>query len=479
MEIGNSNTGNNGLRRGFSTGSVSAAAIKASIRYYFKCKKFFQLEIKMPGGENALIGIAELSKEDVYSPPLAGGVSRAAVIKDSGDDPDVTNGIKICADFMSLDDADGAVNMLLNEIDDIRGKQNQDNQGGQGGLINGGKNTPILLDLYGKASETILTRLPDGIKKYYGKLYIYNIIKHLGFSIILSSSSGIGIVKRQGLPVNPGFPAINPVPFKMIEWAVKEEISRRISGSAGINKLNGMSGSRVLLSILYVPGGDIVAKKTLNPRLGIEGGISILGTTGYVIPISTKAWLETIKSSLAFLSGNKIDTCVYTPGRFSEKMAMKLFKDMPQESFIEIGDYVSYSMRKAAGSGIKRVIFAGQFGKIVKISQGARNTNARYGELDLKYLGGLVKAALKEHVDIISGNAVNDLYEKIINSNTSRQAYDHILSLHSVYSRLSDKIFYNVLQAAKENLIRMSREQVNIDIVLISYEGKMQASTSL
>ncbi|MDA8272953.1 MAG: cobalt-precorrin-5B (C(1))-methyltransferase [Deltaproteobacteria bacterium] len=485
METVNSNAGNNGLRKGFSTGSVSAAAIKASIKYYFKHQKFFRIEIKMPGGENVLLPVAELSKIPPLIPPKVGGirgrwVSRASVIKDSGDDPDVTNGIKICADFMFLDDADSAVAMLLNEADDIKGNQNQDNQGGQ---VNRSKNTLMFLHLYEKAGETILTRLPDEVKKYYGKLYIYNIIKHSGFSIILSSSAGIGIVRRQGLPVSPGFPAINPVPFKMIEWAVKEEINGRINdragNSAGINqnKLNGIPCNGVLLSILYVPDGGIVAKKTLNPRLGIEGGISILGTTGYVIPISAKAWLGTIKSSLAFLSGNKIDACVYTPGRFSEKTAMKILKDMPKESFIEIGDYVSYSIRKAAGSGIKRVIFAGQFGKIVKISQGARNTNAKYGNLDLKYLGALVKAVLKEHIDIMQEDMAVDLYEKIINSNTSRQAYDYILSLRNVYNPLPDKIFYNILKAAKENLIRMSRGQVNIDIILISYEGKMLAST--
>ncbi len=485
METVNSNAGNNGLRKGFSTGSVSAAAIKASIRYYFKHQKFFRIEIKMPGGENVLLPVSELSKIHPLTPPALGGigvgwVSRASAIKDSGDDPDVTNGIKICADFMFLDDAGSAVAMLLNEANDIKGNQNQDNQGGQ---INRSKNTLMFLHLYEKAGETILTRLPIEVKKYYGKLYIYNIIKHSGFSIILSSSAGIGIVRRQGLPVSPGFPAINPVPFKMIEWAVKEEINGRINDSTGNstginqNKLNGIPGNGALLSILYVPDGGIVAKKTLNPRLGIEGGISILGTTGYVIPISAKAWLGTIKSSLAFLSGNKIDACVYTPGRFSEKTAMKILKDMPKESFIEIGDYVSYSIRKAAESGIKRVIFAGQFGKIVKIAQGARNTNAKYGNLDLKYLGALVKAVLKEHIDIIPENEVNDLYEKIINSNTSRQAYDYILSLCNIYNPLPDNIFYNILKAAKENLIRMSKEQVNIDIILISYEGKMLAST--
>jgi Cobalamin biosynthesis protein CbiD len=148
---------------------------------------------------------------------------------------------------------------------------------------------------------------------------------------------------------------------------------------------------------------------------------------------------------------------------------MKILKDMPKESFIEIGDYVSYSIRKAAGSGIKRVIFAGQFGKIVKISQGARNTNAKYGNLDLKYLGALVKAVLKEHIDIIPENEVNDLYEKIINSNTSRQVYDYILSLCNIYNPLPDKIFYNILKSGKgkfnQDVQRASKYRYYTDFV--------------
>jgi Cobalamin biosynthesis protein CbiD len=185
---------------------------------------------------------------------------------------------------------------------------------------------------------------------------VYNIIKCplcTGSTIIFVSSKGIGTVKRKGLPVKAGYPAINPVPYKMIESAAEEELKLKIlelkTGAKDSRDYGGYDG-KIFFSLLYVPEGEKIAERTLNPRLGIEGGISILGTSGYVVPISTKAWLETIKACLSFLKANKIDTCVFTPGRFSEKAALKIFKNIRRESFIEIGDYVSYSLRKVSGN---------------------------------------------------------------------------------------------------------------------------------
>ncbi len=403
-----------GLRKGFSTGSTSAAAVKASIRYYFESEKFSTVEIKMPGGENARLNIAELEK---YKPVAALDnilISKAVLIKDSGDDiADVTGGIKICADFTVVNRKDK--NVINN------------------------------------------------LKKYYEKFSVYNIIKCSlnapGIShavMFLASSRGIGIAKRAGLPVKAGFPAINPVPYKMIEIAAEEELRLRAEG---------YEGDKIFVSVLYVPEGEEIAKKTLNPRLGIEGGISILGTTGYVVPISTKAWLETIKACLNFLSENKIDTCVFTPGRYSEKTALKIFKNLHRESFIEIGDYVAYSVRKAVKFGIKNIVFISQFGKIVIIAQGARNTNAKYGALDLDFLGRTAKEATCN----INVNIAGLIYRRIINSNTSREAYEHITSDH--FSIYSDSILSAVLKKAAENLSKTAGKNVNIEIILISYDG--------
>ncbi len=413
----------NRLRKGFSTGSTSAAAIKASIKYYFESEKFPVIKIKMPGGEDACLNIVGLEKYRLYETGAV--VSKAVVVKDSGDDNyDVTGGIKICADFT---------------------------------VVNKNNKNEIL-----------------ALKKYYEKLSVYNKIKcsqeGKTVTLILASSKGIGKATRPGLPVRAGFPAINPVPFKMIELAAREELCSWINNDVlNFNSFN--FNNKIFISILYIPEGEETAKKTLNQRLGIEGGISILGTTGYVIPVSTKAWLETIKASLKFLSENKINTCVYTPGRYSEKIALKIIKDLPHESFIEIGDFIAYSIRKAVKSGIKNIILAGQFGKIIKIAQGARNTNAKYSSLNLKFLGEIAKETVK---NICSGEGKGErrdefIYNLIVNSNTSREAYGHITS--DEFKIYSDIIFGNILKRAAENIIKTAGKGVNIEMILISYDG--------
>jgi cobalamin biosynthesis protein CbiD len=383
----------------------------------------------MPGGENAYLNIAGLEKYRLNEAGAA--VSKAVAVKDSGDDDsDVTGGIKICADFT---------------------------------VINKNNKNEIL-----------------GLKKYYEKLSVYNIIKcplkdGTAATLVLASSKGVGRATRPGLPVKAGFPAVNPVPFAMIELAAREELCFWIKKK---------DGNKIFISVLYVPEGEETAKKTLNPRLGIEGGISILGTTGYVMPVSAKAWLETIKASLKFLSENSINTCVYTPGRYSEKIALKIIKDLPRESFIEIGDFIAYSIRKAVKSGIKNIILAGQFGKIIKIAQGARNTNAKYSSLDLYFIGETVKETVKRVKSIYGGGKEGEgkgeseggvrsderIYSLIVNSNTSREAYGHIMS--DEFKIYSDIVYSDILSIARENLKRMAGEGVNIEIILISYGGE-------
>ncbi len=413
---------NKSLKKGFSTGSTSAAVIKASIKYYFDEKKFSAVTIKMPGGEYAYLDIAELERYRFYE--NGNIIAKAAAIKDSGsDESDVTGGIRICADFTVID--------------------------------------------RGNKSEFL------GLKKYYEKISVYNIIKcpinneDKTVTIILASSKGVGIATKRGLPVRVGFVAVNPVPFAMIELAAKEELCFWIKKNAlNLSSLN----NKIFFSVLYIPEGEEIAKKTLNGRLGIEGGISILGTNGYVMPVSAKAWLETIKASLKFLSENNINTCVFTPGRYSEKIALKILDCLPHESFIEIGDFIAYSIRKALESGMKNIIFTGQFGKIIKIAQGERNTNAKYSSLNLNFLGETAKKAVEKIGGHESREAGDLIYNLIVGSNTSREAYGHIMS--SEFKIYSDIILENILIIAAINLSKTAGKEVNIEIILISYDGK-------
>lgn len=414
------------LRKGYSTGTVSTAAVKASIRYYFGNNYFQDIDIKMPGGERCIL------KPELLERLILDGkhiISRSAFKKESADAPDVTNGLDIYSDFFEYANFEVKDEIIGNNVN-------------------------------------ISELLPEPIKEIHPFLNFYGMLDHNGVYIFLLSSYGVGIAKKPGLPVKPGFPAVNPVPVEMIKNAVIEEIKPVIPAHNGKR--------RNFFSILYIPGGEETAKKTLNPRLGIEKGLSILGTTGYVVPISARAWLDTIKSSLVFLKNNGVKYCVFTPGRFSEKSAMQILRCMPDECFIEIGDFVSYSVRKARDSGIRKIIFAGQFGKLVKISLGARNTNAKYTDLDLNRLSFLVRSILLEK-KVLPNDIIDNLCLKISLCNTTRQAYEYIFSAGfpggEEYKAAPGLILNGIVAEAKRNLHAMAGDDIGLNVILISYEG--------
>ncbi len=194
--------------------------------------------------------------------------------------------------------------------------------------------------------------------------------------IILKGGIGIGRVTKPGLAVPVGEPAINPVPKKMILETVKEVLAMRcIPASFTVT--------------ISIPNGEELAKKTLNQRLGIIGGLSILGTTGLVKPISTKAWTDTIDCSIdvALASGTK--TVILSTGRTSELAAqnhLAKWEGITEESFIMMGDHVGYALCACKSKGVKKVVLAGQFAKLLKIACGHRQTHVSSSELDLQML---------------------------------------------------------------------------------------------
>ncbi|MHB1664423.1 MAG: cobalt-precorrin-5B (C(1))-methyltransferase [bacterium] len=507
-----------GLKKGFSTGTVSAGAIKSSIRYCFSERKFETISVDMPGGESVNIDVADLSRRFLKN---GTEISTAVIQKFSGDDADVTDGIKIYADFMIINQQNqykyvkksqniNYTNNVNNyNISDVNVNDNDKNnyyslKGLDSYEYDNGSNNDF--------DKINAENIKNGLKNYFNEFYhkkliFYDIIENVKNQIIqgacvklfadnayflFSSADGIGVATKLGLPVNIGSPAINPVPLDMIKKNALNELKNIILNDGYIrNSLKSDTGSnandvKIFLSILYIPDGEEVSKKTLNSRLGIVGGLSILGTTGYVIPISAKAWLDTIKSSLLFLHKNNIDVCVFTPGRFSEKCAMKIFKNLSEEYFIEIGDFVSYSVRKAAVYGIKNIILAGQFGKIVKISQGERNTNAKYSNLNLNYIGEIIKKYFnyKNQNNNLNNNISNlelnytleneisdlsEIYEKVINSNTSREAFLHISSIKN--ENVKKEIINEILFNAKKHIEKINNDIIKCKIILLSYNG--------
>lgn len=276
------------LRSGYTTGACATAAAKAAALVLITQKKIAYVDIILPGGQQVRFRIFNLIFDKMHA--------ASSVIKDAGDDPDVTNKAEIRAEVAWLEESDV--------------------QPGEPGYI------------------------------------------------CLEGGEGVGVVTKPGLPVGIGRSAINPVPERMIRESVKEVME------------SGSLGSRPLRVIISVPKGRELARRTLNFRLGIVGGISILGTTGIVNPVSLDAYRETIKTAInvAFASG--IKQIVLIPGRSSEKIAERIIS-LPKEAYIMMGDHADYSLRYAYEKGIRDIIIVGQLGKLSKIAAGNFATHVK------------------------------------------------------------------------------------------------------
>lgn len=263
------------LRTGYTTGTCAAAAAAAAARLLFWGVCPDQVEVELPGGKKAVFGVGGGRRE--------GGAAHCWVVKDAGDDPDVTGGMAVWATVRPA---------------------------------------------------------PGGV--------------------VVRGGPGVGVVTRPGLSVPPGKPAINPVPREMIAKAVEAVLPPG-------------SGAEVIIS---VPGGEEVAKKTMNPRLGIVGGISILGTTGLVVPLSQKACRDALVLQAAQAVALGFFDVVLTPGRKGEKLAVERY-GLPAEAVVQTGNYAGHLLSECARLGVKRVILFGHLGKLVKVAAGVFQTHSR------------------------------------------------------------------------------------------------------
>jgi cobalt-precorrin-5B (C1)-methyltransferase len=312
------------LRSGFTTGSCAAAAAKAAALALMEGSCPAEIAIPFPDGSRKSF--------PVHSCKALAGRAIASVIKDAGDDPDVTNGAEIIATVSSSRRGmDGERCVLLGNIRLCRGE-------------------------------------------------------------------GVGCVTKPGLAVAVGEPAINPVPRQMIRRAIQE-----------------VTDSEKLTVIISVTGGEELAKKTLNHRLGIVGGLSILGTTGIVRPISADAWTATIKASLDVAREAGLAEVVLSTGRTSERGAQQLLS-LPEEAYAMMGDYLEFSLKEAAERGFKTVHVAGMWAKIMKAALCIPQTHVRHGALEVAD-GAALLAGL---------GAEGELLERIKNSNTAREMYSHL-----------------------------------------------------
>jgi cobalt-precorrin-5B (C1)-methyltransferase len=284
------------LKRGWTTGSCATAAAGAAYELLMTGNCPAVVEIALPGGRRVTFAIAMHE---------AGGASATAgVVKDAGDDPDVTHGALIKASVRRGADGSG---------------------------------------------------------------------------ITFRAGPGVGTVTKPGLPLPPGEPAINPVPRAMITTAIDEAAAR-------------LGTTRDVIVELSIPGGEDLAKKTMNPRLGIVGGLSILGTTGVVVPFSCAAWIHSIYRGIDVARATGLPHIAGATGSTSEKAVQQLY-DLPEAALIDMGDFVGGMLKYLRRYPVGRVTVAGGFAKMTKLGQGLLDLHSRAGEVDLGWLANTLHEA--------------------------------------------------------------------------------------
>ncbi len=199
-------------------------------------------------------------------------------------------------------------------------------------------------------------------------------------NIIIKGGPGVGRVTLPGLPVPVGQAAINPVPRQQISLALQAQ------------KYASADSTRLTVFV-SVPLGSELAQKTFNPRLGIEGGISILGTQGTVRPFSHAAWKATIEQGLAVATATGCRTLCLTTGRRSERLLMERYPQLPERCFVQVADFAQFSLNAAGAMNFERIVWGCFFGKLVKLAQGHTYTHAKDSTLDMQALAQLAQAA--------------------------------------------------------------------------------------
>lgn len=267
-------------------------------------------------------------------------------------------------------------------------------------------------------------------------------LDHPGVEI--DGGRGVGRVTKPGLPVAVGEAAINPVPRRMIREAVSEVLEEH--GAA--------RGLRVVIS---VPEGEALALKTLNPRLGILGGISILGTRGVVTPFSTEAYQASIVQAISVAAAAGNSRLVLTTGGSSEKYAMAMFPELPEEAFVQMGEYVGFSLGHAKAYGFRKVTLVGMAGKYSKVAQGAMLIHSKNAPVDFGFLSAVAAEA----------GADAQLVQQVAAANTASQVVD-------LMTDSGNGAFFELLcRNGCTHCIRQTDGGMTVEMVLITMKGRV------
>lgn len=350
------------LRTGYTTGTSATAAAKAALLSIINQTKIENVDVKLPKGSFIKIPI-HLCQFDKNR-------AKCSVIKDGGDDPDVTHGAEIVVELSFTD--------KINEIE-----------------IDGGE--------------------------------------------------GVGVVTKPGLGLELNKAAINPVPKKMIN-----ENLREITDKYLLKK-----GIKVIIS---VPKGKELGPKTDNPRIGILNGISILGTSGIVIPFSTASYAASIRQNIDVVIAMGNDTVVLTTGGRSEDFAKKIV-DLPEHCFVQMGDFSGYTIQQCARKEIKKAYVVGFIGKLAKMAAGVKQTHVKGSKVDMNFLAELAKKCNANEITI----------ESIQKANTARHVSEIIIE-NNVKG-----FFEQICNETYKHMRKHSEEKVPLDVILFDFDGNILA----
>ncbi|MDP2912953.1 MAG: cobalt-precorrin-5B (C(1))-methyltransferase CbiD [Candidatus Omnitrophota bacterium] len=352
------------LKKGFTTGTCAQAAAKAAGIMLATKTLIKSVEVETPKGVKLNLKIV--------GQKIGRDFAQCGVIKDAGDDPDVTNGAMICARV-----------------------------------------------------------------RYSGKKGVF-----------LRGGEGVGVVTKPGLAVSVGEYAINPVPREMIIKDVTRCLSRL--------RLNRQD--RGIEIIISVPKGKEIARRTFNPRLGIMGGISIIGTTGIVEPKSQDAYKKSLSLQLDVLKAAGYKRAALVPGYVGEKFCRQAL-GLESDSIIKIGDHIGFMIAECVKKNIKKVLLAGHIGKLVKVANGQFDTNIRFGDNRIKtimHYAGLC-GAKKEIIKKISRQQSAEAAIDILTKHNLTQTFD--IMVKKIVSRINE----------------FAGDRLSVGCIMLSLQGKILA----
>ena len=295
-----------------------------------------------------------LPNGETISVPVGFANGYAYCIKEAGDDPDVTNGIEIRASV---------------EVNEITGTVLRDPIFDENGII---RTVPMI-----------------------------------------QGGEGVGTFTLPGFDYPPGEPAINKVPREMIRKNVLAVVNHGDRPhDLRCAAITGVSPHDSLCVTISVPQGAEIARRTFNPRLGIEGGISIIGVSGIVKPFSEEAFIDSIRKCMTVAQASGAERVVINSGGKSERFVKALYPDLPQQAFVEYGNYIGETLAIAHELDIKNVTMGVMLGKAVKLAAGNLDTHSRHTTIDKEFVTGMLHEA-GINIDISDLTLARELWERI------------------------------------------------------------------